>query len=117
MCVQNIKIYYGSRIDEFSISMCASEDGEGKCYSPWEKCINSLAKTSKVNFEKHIYEITILRENFSAAFLYFYLLVQLRGRRGKQNPHTNVFVQQNREKHILEACFLPSTLTDSIVLL
>lgn len=85
-------------------------------YSPWEKCIYSLAKMSKVNFEKHFYEITILRENFSAAFLYFYLLVQLRGRRGKQNLPTNVFVQQNREKHILEACFLPTTFTESIVL-
>lgn len=68
-----------------------------------------LQKKSKVNFEKHFYEITMLRENFSAAFLSLYLLVQLSGRRGEQNPHTNVFVQQNREKHILEACFLPST--------
>lgn len=86
-------------------------------YSAWEKCIYSLAKKSKVNFEKHFFEITILRENFSADFLYIYFLEQLRGRRGKQIPHTKVFVQQNREKHILEACFIPSTFTDSVVLL
>lgn len=84
-------------------------------HSPWKKCIYSLAKKSKVNFEKHFYEITILRENFSAAFLDLYLLVRLRGRRGKQMPHTSVFVQQNREKQILAVCFLPSTFSDSIV--
>lgn len=84
-------------------------------HSPWEKCIYSLAKEFKVSIQKDFYKITILRENFSAAFLYLYLLVQLRGRTGKQKPHTNVLVQQNREKHILEACFLPSIFSDSIV--
>lgn len=82
-------------------------------YSPWEKCIYSLAKKSKINFEKHFYEITILKEFSSAVFLHLYLLVQLRGRRKEKYPCANVFVQQNGEKHILGACFLPSTFTES----
>lgn len=69
-----------------------------------------LQKKSKVNFEKHFYEIMILRENSSSVFLNLHLLVQLRGGREKY-LHPNVFVQQKGEKHILGACFLPSTFT------
>lgn len=78
-----------------------------------EKCIYSLAKKSKTNFEKHSYEITILRENSSVAFLHLYLLVQLRGRRKEKYPRANIFVQQNGAKHILGAWFHPSTFTES----
>lgn len=79
-------------------------------HSPWEKCIYSLTKKSKLNFEKHFYEIILLRENSSSVFLHLCLLVQMRGRR-QNYLHPNVFVQQNGEKHILGACFLPSTFT------
>lgn len=78
-----------------------------------KKCIYSLAKKSKVKCEKHFYEINILRENFSSAFLHLCLLMQLRGRRKETYPLTNLFVQQNGEKHILGPCSLPTTFAES----